>query len=254
MIKGRALRRALETQDAIRINGDVPLIVDTTELITPEIAQEMLKKNKSNRPVNWRKVEEYAKIMERGEWKLHSQGIIIDPRGNLLTGQKRLWAVIYSGKNVYMRVSRGCPTVTQNIIDRGIPQSARDLASRETDQKHSPIEASMARGICALEGKYKPTIDELGKIIVQNKEKAKIVISETNRIKKNKSILMVLSAICFVSNGNGDISKLTPLISKLVDRLDTALIPQTTNQCWGRGAAFGLAMQHCKRIVNEAQN
>ena len=42
MSGNKAMRRAAMTKDAIRISGDVPLITDTTELITPELAQEML--------------------------------------------------------------------------------------------------------------------------------------------------------------------------------------------------------------------
>lgn len=46
-LKGRSLKRALETKDAARLlDGDIPLITDTTELITVEKAQELLKKNK----------------------------------------------------------------------------------------------------------------------------------------------------------------------------------------------------------------
>ena len=149
MIKGKALRRALESKDAMRINGEIPLIVDTTELITPAIAQEMLKHNKTNRPINWRKVEEYADLMAHDQWKLHSQGIIFDPDGNILTGQKRLWAVVYSGKDVLMRVSRGCPADTVRILDRGTPQTARDMASRETKRKHT-ADKCWGRGVAFL--------------------------------------------------------------------------------------------------------
>ena len=78
MSGNKALRRALETSDALRVNANVPLIVDRTELITPEIAREMLKKNQRNRPINWTKVDEYAAIMKAGKWELHAQGIILD--------------------------------------------------------------------------------------------------------------------------------------------------------------------------------
>jgi hypothetical protein len=115
-MKGKALGRAMETKDVIRISGDVPLITDVTELVTPELAEKILKRNKNNRPINWRKVEEYARLMTEGKWKLHSQGIVIDADGNLLTGQKRLWAIIYSGTSVLMRISRGCPSNTASLL------------------------------------------------------------------------------------------------------------------------------------------
>ena len=70
-MKGKALRRALMTSDAVRIDTNLPAITDRTELISPEDAEEMLKKNARNRPVNWNKVEEYAAIMRREIGRAH---------------------------------------------------------------------------------------------------------------------------------------------------------------------------------------
>ena len=71
-LKGKALRRALKSTDVVRINTDLPAIVDTTELISPAQAQEMLTQNQNNRPVNWHRVEQYAEIMKQGKWQLHA--------------------------------------------------------------------------------------------------------------------------------------------------------------------------------------
>jgi hypothetical protein len=35
----------------------------------------------------------------------------------------------------------------------------------------------------------------------------------------------------------------------LVDQLRVALLPRTANECWGRGAAFSLAMEQARRLV-----
>jgi hypothetical protein len=251
-MKGKALRRALKTTDAIRIGIDLPLIVDTTELITPEIAHEMLQHNKRNRPINWKKVEEYADLMSDGKWELHAQGIIIDSNGNILTGQKRLWAVIYSNTNVYMRVSRGNPPKVANLIDRGTPQSARDLATRVTEKKHSPIESSMARAIRALDNKLRPSTDELAETITQFADRFTALLEETKGTKKTKSVLMVLSALSFLATNPEQVRTMTTQTEMLAKRLDHALLPQTADQCWGRGSAFVLAMQLARRIVDEA--
>lgn len=251
-MKGKALRRALETKDVIRINGDVPLIVDTTELITPEIAQEILHHNKKNRPINWKKVEEYADMMSRGEWALIAQGIVLDTNGDVLTGQQRLWAVVYSGVSIYMRVSRGNPPSTARLLDRGRPQSARDLASRETEKKHSPTEASIARAICVLNGNGKPSIDDLSKVIAEHSLKVSVLLEQTTGTRKSRSVVMLLAAICVVTETREQLILMAARIDRLSDSLDLALLPETSVRCWGKGAAFGLAMEQARRCVAEA--
>lgn len=251
-MKGRALRRALETKESFRISGDVPLIVDTTELITPAVAQEMLNHNKANRPVNWKKVEEYAEIMRRGEWALHAQGIVIDTNGNLLTGQQRLWAVIYANVSVYMRVSRGNPPEVAKLLDRGRPQSARDLASRDTEKKHSPMESSIARGILALGGNRKPSVDELAATISGHSQMTTAILTQTTGTKKTKAVLMILAAICVVAEDVVHARVLAGRIDELADRLERALRPESPDGCWGKGAAFGLAMEQARKYVREA--
>ena len=159
-LKGKALRKAVKSKDQYRLEG-VPLIQDETVLITPKKAEEILEKNPTNRPVNWNKVRQFEKEMKLGKWKFHAQGIIIDSNGNLLTGQKRLWAVIRCGIPQYFRISKGSPPETAPYIDRGAPQSSRDLASRETERKHSPTEASIVRAILALDGNARPTPDQI---------------------------------------------------------------------------------------------
>lgn len=250
-MKGKALRRALET-DALRVNAPVPLISDTTELITPQIAHEMLKRNKRNRPINWTKVEEYSEVMKRGAWALHAQGIVLDTDGNILTGQKRLWAVIYSGVSVYFRVSRGNPPETASLLDRGTPQSARDLASRETGRKHSPVEGSVARAYLALLGNLRPDTDTLAHVIGVNASDIELMLDELKRTKKTKALLMILGAICALTNGSQMTVALTRKSLALSDALTASLLPHTPEQCWNRGAAFGLAMEKAKVLVEGA--
>ena len=133
----KAMKRAMETKDAIRLSGKIPLIVDSTEEISPEIAQEILKKNKANRPINWHKVEEYADLMARGQWKLHSQGIIIDDKGNLLTGQKRLWAIVYSGVTIPMRSAEDVRQ-TRRILSIGEIRRPRGIWRPEKPKRNIP--------------------------------------------------------------------------------------------------------------------
>lgn len=245
-MKGRALRRALATGDAQRVYHDLPAIRDTTEMIDPETAYVLLQKNQNNRPINWKKVQEYAEVMKAGKWELHAQGIILDVNENILTGQKRLWAVIYANVTVPFRVSRGNPTASGKLIDRHVPQSARDLASRDTGVKHGPTEASLARAVLALEGKVHPTSDEIADALEQNWKVFQLLIDKTKGTKKTKAVLVVLAAL---AKGRADCQDAVLEIDNLVRHLEADLRPQTVEQCWGRGAAFAMVMKLADRIV-----
>ena len=249
-MKGKALRKALLT-DPIRVNAPVPLIIDTTELITPDIAKAMLTKNAANRPINWKKVEEYADVMRRGEWRLHAQGIMLDVDGQVLTGQKRLWAVIKAGCNIYMRVSRGNPKDTATLIDRGIPQSARDLASRKTQRLHSPTEVGIARAISVLRGVMRPNQDALADILQERAPALAIVLASTRGSVKTRELLMIIAAM--VERYGDDIGPVMVEAPIYVDKLVAALAPRTAKECWGRGAAFSLAVHQAARIVGDCR-
>lgn len=246
-LKGKALKRALKTNDVYRLS-DVPLIQDETVFITPVIAEKMLEKNKQNRPINWNKVELFRKDMENGNWKFHAQGIILDDNGNLLTGQKRLWAIIYSGTSQYMRVSKGSPSNTADLIDRGAPQTNRDLASRRTDRKHSPTEASLVRGIFAIGGDTKPSVDEIAAGLVEYDKMLLDAIEKTRGIKKTKEILMIVSAIIATKK-----TELYGRVESLGKTLVEGLLPTEVDRCWNRGAAFTLAMQKAWEICHTAK-
>jgi len=250
-MRGRALRRALAIEP-LRVNATVPLITDTTELVTPAVAMEMLKKNKQNRPINWKKVEEYADVMRDGLWELHAQGIVLDVDDNVLTGQKRLWAIVYSDTSVYMRVSRGNPKSSARLLDRGDPQSARDLAARETGRKHRPIEASVARGVLGLLGNFRPSKDLLADTICANEQIVDAMLRELIGTKKTKSLLMVMAAICFRETKPEAAASAALHAEGLAEQLSRALLPSTDAQCWGRGAAFGLALGKAAEIVELA--
>jgi len=246
--KGRAVERALETKDAIRLTSDVPLITDVTELITPEVAEKMLNRNKHNRPINWNKVDQFIKVMKEGKWKFHAQGIILDGDGNLLTGQKRLCAIMLSGISLHMRVSRGSPSDTAPLIDRGITQSSRDLGSRGTGRKHSPSEATITRGILALRGNIKPSLDDIANVIIEKDKSLGMAIEQTRRIKKTKPLLMVLAAICSYDVPEEIKLHLFGRAVTLSAKLEPILtIP--ADKCWNRGAAFTLAMKKAQEVV-----
>ncbi len=247
-MKGKALRRALTTTDAIRVNANIPAIRTTTELVTPALAKDWLKQNAKNRPVNWRKADEYAEMMVAGRWRLHDQGIMFDQHGNLLTGQTRLWAIIKADLNVYMRVSHGNPADSAELIDRGVPQSARDLAARRSGRVHSPVEASIARAMAALAGDMKPSKETLATILARHTIVIATIVSQLRGQKKTRELLMIVAAL-LATDVEGAVRRIVE-IPILVDRLHQQLLPRSAEECWGRGAAFSLAMEAARRVVN----
>lgn len=244
--KGKAFKRALKTKDAVRLEADLPLITDTTELITVERAQQLIKRNKCNRPIVWSQVEKFAEDMRQGKWVFHGQGIMLDNSGNILTGQKRLMAVIISQTPQYFRISRGSPPETADYIDRGAPQTARDLATRKTERKHSPTEQSFARAILALRGNIKPKPDDISAVIVEFDDRFATAMQKTRGIRKTKEINMVIAAICVRESYDEEQFATVQLLSK---RFVKRLQPIEVVQCWNRGAAFTMAMEKAVDVV-----
>jgi hypothetical protein len=99
--------------------------------ITPEIALEMLEQNTHNRPMIMSKVENFAKLMERGEWILTHQGIAFDTNGILLDGQKRLRAIADIGISLNIQVTTGLPPESFTAMDSGDKRTGGHVLAME---------------------------------------------------------------------------------------------------------------------------
>lgn len=97
------------------------------EIITPTLAAQYLERNKHNRPLKNRSIQEYTQSMKAGMWRSNGEAIKFDTDGNLLDGQNRLWAVIESGIPVTMLVARGIESGAQETMDTGAKRSLPDI-------------------------------------------------------------------------------------------------------------------------------
>lgn len=97
--------------------------------ITPRIAEVYLSGNTANRPINAKRVNEYARAMRAGQWRTTNQGIGISRTGVLVDGQHRLHAVIESGVCVKMAVTTGLDEDVFDVIDTGRTRSDGDVLS-----------------------------------------------------------------------------------------------------------------------------
>lgn len=97
-----------------------------TEIITPNIATEMLRHNKSNRTISRAVAERYAKDILNGKWKLNGESIKIAKDGTLVDGQHRLTAIVMADKKVSMLVVRDVEPAAIRTVDTGKSRSAAD--------------------------------------------------------------------------------------------------------------------------------
>lgn len=99
------------------------------ELITPEIAQEMLEHNTKNRNPSRRRIDYYRQEMGKGNWKLGTDMIAFDTEGNLINGQHRLIALKEYGKPLHFVVGRNMSVDAFAVIDTGKMRTAGDVLS-----------------------------------------------------------------------------------------------------------------------------
>lgn len=101
-------------------------ITVTYELITPNLARELLEGNTHNRSVNQKRIRELAELHGTPFWKETGDPIRITDDGILVDGQHRLLAIAQSGVPVHYFIMRGVDLTAQEVIDTG---SRRTLAS-----------------------------------------------------------------------------------------------------------------------------
>lgn len=140
------------------------------EIITPEIAQQYLLFNTSNRTLRKSLVSQYARDMSAGNWKLTHQGVAFNCDGTLLDGQHRLQAIIESGVAVRMVVARGIDTKSQLVMDDHAKRSAGDALTLVRRERITATDVAIVRAAVELQEntpKARNTKTELNNLIEQ---------------------------------------------------------------------------------------
>lgn len=96
--------------------------------ITPEWAKSMLERNVGNRALNRIHVENLAREMKKGRWKVNGDTICVNEQ-KLIDGQHRLNAVVLSGVTIQSLVVEGLPSDVFDTKDVGKRRSAGDTLS-----------------------------------------------------------------------------------------------------------------------------
>lgn len=124
--------------------SSMPAIKVKTETVTPERAQKWISENNlGNRPLSPNYVSTLARALERGEWKLHHQGVAFTSDGRLLDGQHRLAAIVQAGLPADLLIARGVDSETFSVMDTGKRRTARDLLHLDGEKRTQHLSSSL---------------------------------------------------------------------------------------------------------------
>lgn len=89
--------------------------------LTPNDAEKLLIASSSQRqrPLSQTRVQQYARLMRDGQWRVTHQAIGIDPAGVLIDGQHRVAAIAASGVNVPILIAYDSDPETFDVLDTG---------------------------------------------------------------------------------------------------------------------------------------
>lgn len=115
-------------------------------IITPDLARDILTRNKNNRPVDQTMVSLMAGEIEKGNWQVTHQGIALDgslTTGFLVDGQHRLHAVIKANIPAPMLVFENVPPETFSVLDTGKRRSGGDVLALSGERDTTLLSATV---------------------------------------------------------------------------------------------------------------
>lgn len=103
------------------------------KLITPEIASDMLTRNRGNRPLRPRTWQAYAADMKAGKWMRTHEAIAVSASGWLINGQHRLTAIANSGisQTFWVATYDDAESAMDLPIDFGARRNLSDILGEE---------------------------------------------------------------------------------------------------------------------------
>lgn len=122
------------------------------ELISPEIASEMLSGNDRNRRLNPNHVKFLTDQIINDCWQITGDPVKLNTEGVLLDGQHRLSAIIKAGKAVNVFVARDVPDKVFTVLDTGKNRSGGDTLAI-AGLKSATSQSALARAIMAYDDK-----------------------------------------------------------------------------------------------------
>lgn len=132
--------------------------------VTPAMAQRFLELNEGNRPIRLKgreSVETYANAMQRGEWLVNGQDILISDDGLLNDGQHRLMAVIAANMTVRMGFKFGVERYTRHTVDQGVKRTPGHILSMHGEANGKVLAAAIRFYVVNVLEEAPPTSHQL---------------------------------------------------------------------------------------------
>lgn len=122
--------------------ADAPKIIT----LTPEMAAQLLEKNRNNRPLSEQHAARIARQIEDGKWRYNGDTIKISDEDEILDGQHRLWAVIESNTPIQTAIVYGIKPEAFSTIDtlRKLRSGSDTIALAGTTRYRNVIASSLA--------------------------------------------------------------------------------------------------------------
>ena len=124
-----------------------------TGLVTPEIADWILRLNTNNRPMSDRGIDRFIKLLQRGAWQLTGEPIIISREGLLSDGQHRLTAIRRSGIAALCDVRFGIARAAFAATGTGARRTTGN-AMAIAGRPHASMQAAIGRLIVQFDNGY----------------------------------------------------------------------------------------------------
>lgn len=198
------------------------------ETVTPELAHQYLKLNKSNRPFRASVGARYLRDIESGNWMITHQGIAFDEDGNLIDGQHRLWAIEQANATCTMVVCRGLPRKSQLVMDDHAKRSASDAIGFAFDVEVQRDDVAIIRSCVA----YSPngsaqnkTNSELKDLYLELKNGIQFVKENFEKSERGVTAAVVKAACCLAWFYVQDVKRLVTFCRILTGKD----IPETEN-------------------------
>ena len=111
--------------------------------VTPAIAEAWLTRNKKNRPINRRVLNEYKRQIEEGKWKINGETIIFDQNGWMINGQHRLNAILETGHSIDCYVIFDVDSGSFATLDSGSKRKTAQVFSLSGEQNCVALSAAI---------------------------------------------------------------------------------------------------------------
>lgn len=124
-------------------------LADGWHTITPRMAEELLKRNTHNRPLDWLYVQQYGVDMINGRWKKTGETVIMNLNGDVEDAGHRLWACYLSGASFTTAVITQLESDpdTFAFIDNGRSRNGTDTLVTAGVGAHSNLVAKVIKTI-----------------------------------------------------------------------------------------------------------